>query len=67
VEPSDVRMQLEAGRVDTIAFDPAEAEDEAAELVLRDALTHRSRVIVARGHEALAAAGGAVASLRGSS
>jgi hypothetical protein len=66
-EPADVRTMLAAGRVDTLAFDPDEADDEAAELLVREALTHRSRLIVARGHEALAAAGGAVGSLRGSS
>ena len=65
-EPTDVRQMLSAGRVDTLAFDPAQAENEAAELLLREALTHRSRLIVIRDHEALAAAGGVVASLRGS-
>ena len=65
-EPADVRSQLSAGRVDTLAFDPAQLEDEAAELLLREALTHRSRVIVARDNGALSAVGGTVASLRGS-
>ncbi|MDA0351046.1 MAG: host attachment protein [Chloroflexi bacterium] len=64
-EPTDVRTQLSAGLVDTIAFDPGNTEDDAAELLLREALLHRSRVIVARSHEALDAIGGMVASLRG--
>ena len=65
-EPADVRMQLIAGRIDTLAFDPATTEDEAAELLLTEALTHRSRLIVVREHEALTTVGGLVASLRGS-
>lgn len=65
-EPSDVRTMLAAGRIDTLAFDAGAVEDEAAELLLRDALTHRSRLIVTRDHEPLAAAGGLVASVRGS-
>jgi len=65
-EPADVRTMLAAGRVDTLAFDPDETDEDAAELLLREALTHRSRLILARGHEALASAGGSVASLRGS-
>jgi hypothetical protein len=35
-----------------------------AELALREALTHRSRVLVVRGHEALASSGGLAATLR---
>ena len=65
-EPAELRWQVAAGRVDTLALDPGQFEDDAAELLLREALTHRSRVIVARGAGALAEAGGAVASLRGS-
>jgi len=65
-EPADLRTQLAAGRVDTLAFDPERLEDDAAELLLREALTHRSRVVIARGDAALTEAGGAVASLRGS-
>lgn len=66
-EPADVRTMLAAGRVETLAFDPSEVEDDAAELLLRDALTHRSRLLVLRDHQPLAATGGIVASIRGSS
>ena len=53
-----------AGRVDTLALDPEVVDGAAAETLVRDALRHRSRVLIARGHAALAAAGGLVASLR---
>ncbi len=63
-DPTLVREQLEAGRVDSLALDPREMDDEAAELLIREALTHRSRLIITRGNQPLADLGGLVASLR---
>lgn len=48
-EPAEVRLQLEGGRVHTLALDPEVLEPEAAELVVREALRHRSRILVDRG------------------
>lgn len=62
--PSEVAEAVSGGRVDTLALDPASMEEAAAELLLREALHHRSRVLVARGHVELASAGGVAASLR---
>jgi hypothetical protein len=50
--------------VDTLALDPAVIEGAAIEELIRDALRHRSRVLIARGHAELASAGGVIASLR---
>jgi hypothetical protein len=63
-EPTTVIEALRAGRVDTLALDADRVEEAVAELALREALTHRSRVLVVRGHEALARSGGLVATLR---
>jgi hypothetical protein len=62
--PAEIAALLEGGMGDTVAFDPAVVEAEAAEVLLREGLLHGTRVIIARGHEALAAAGGAVAKSR---
>jgi hypothetical protein len=63
-EPTSVIESLEAGRVYELALDPDVLEEEVAELAVRQALAHRSRVLVERGHEALAARGGLAATLR---
>jgi sulfate adenylyltransferase subunit 1 (EFTu-like GTPase family) len=63
-EPTTVIEALRAGRVDTLALDADRVEEAVAELALREALTHRSRVLVVRGHEALAWSGGLAATLR---
>lgn len=63
-DPALIREQLEGGRVDTLAFNPEMFDDDAAELLLREALTHRTRVIVTRDSSALTDTGGVVASLR---
>jgi hypothetical protein len=62
--PSEVALATAAGRVDALALDPDVLEDAACEILLRDALVRRSRVLIARGYAPLAAAGGVVASLR---
>ena len=59
-----IREQLEAGRVDTLVLDPDAMDDDAAELLIREALTHRSRLIIARDNQPLSNLGGLVASLR---
>ncbi|MCC6236616.1 MAG: hypothetical protein IT299_03465 [Dehalococcoidia bacterium] len=61
---SEVEAAAANGRVDTLALDPAVVQPEAAEELIRQSLTHRSRVLIARGHAALAEAGGVAASLR---
>ncbi len=61
---SEVEEAAVNGRIDTLALDPSVVQPEAAEELIRQALTHRSRVLIARGHTALAEAGGVVASLR---
>ena len=63
-EPASTLEALEAGRVYELAIDPDVLEEEVAELAVRQALAHRSRVLVERGHEALAARGGLAATLR---
>lgn len=63
-DPSELQTLLSAGRIDTLAFDPEAVAEGAAELLLREALAHRSRVCIARDDEALAAVGGLAASLR---
>ena len=55
---------IEAGRVDSLALDPQAMDDDSAELLIREALTHRSRLIITRGNQPLAELGGLVASLR---
>lgn len=62
--PSEVAAATAAGGTDTLALDPGAVDATACEVLIRDALAHRSRLLVARGHAALAAAGGVVASLR---
>jgi hypothetical protein len=62
--PSEVEAAAEAGRIDALALDPNVVDAAACEVLLKNALAHRSRVLVARGHAALASAGGVVASLR---
>ncbi len=62
--PARVLDALLAGRVDTLILDIERIEAAAAELMLREALTHRSRVIVVRGDPGLAEVGPAVATLR---
>ena len=64
IDPIAIRTQLENGRVDTFVLDPEAMDDDAAELLLREALAHRSRVIVARDSQSLSNLGGLVASLR---
>jgi hypothetical protein len=63
-EPTTVIEALQAGRVDALALDGERVDEAVAELALREALTHRSRVLVVRGHEALASSGGLAATLR---
>lgn len=63
-EPRAVLEALEAGRVDTLVLDPAALESEVAEIALRAALTHRSRVLVARDYGAAAELRGLAATLR---
>ena len=63
-DPTLIRQQLEGGRVDTLVLDPDAIDDDAAELLLHEALTHRSRVIIARATRSLSELGGLVASLR---
>lgn len=62
--PAAVREAAATGRVDTLALDPSLIAPAAAETLIREAIRHRSRVVIARGHAALASAGGVVASLR---
>ncbi len=61
---AEVAAAAASGRVDTLALDPDVVDIAAAETLVREALRHRSRVNVARGHGELAEAGGVVASLR---
>ncbi len=61
---SEVADAASTGRVDTLALDPEVVAPEAAEELIRQALRHRSRVLVMRGSPALTEAGGVVASLR---
>ncbi|MBM3141154.1 MAG: hypothetical protein FJZ92_13345 [Chloroflexi bacterium] len=63
-DPAAIRERLAAGLVDTIAFDPSVIAPEAAEYLLRTALARGTHPIIARDHEALAAAGGVVARYR---
>jgi release factor family 10 len=63
-DPARIREQLLAGRIFTLVIDPDAVDDDAAEFLLREALLHRSRVIVSRGSAPLAGVGGLVASLR---
>jgi hypothetical protein len=63
-DPASVVEMLEAGRVYDVAVEPDVLELEVAELAVRQALTHRSRVFIERGHAALAARGGLAATLR---
>jgi hypothetical protein len=62
-EPRRVQELASAGLVDTLALDPARLSGEVAELLLREVLTHRARLFIARDHPALAEHG-MVASLR---
>jgi Bacterial archaeo-eukaryotic release factor family 10 len=60
----EIRRLLPDGMADTVAFDPDALSDEVAEWTLSEALGHGTRVVIARGHAALAAAGGIVAKSR---
>ena len=42
-DPPEFQALLSAGRIDTLALDPAAVEADAVELLLREALAHRSR------------------------
>lgn len=55
---------VRAGRVDTLALDADRVEEAAAELLLHEALAHRSRVLVVRGESALTTLDGLAATLR---
>ncbi len=55
---------LRAGRVDTLALDASRVDEPAAEVLLHEALAHRSRVLVVRGVESLAPLEGVAATLR---
>jgi hypothetical protein len=62
--PPTVREMLTAGRVDSLAMDAETIEPAAAELLLRQALLHRSRVLIAREDAHLSTVGGLAATLR---
>ncbi len=55
---------LQAGRVDALAMDADRIDEPAAEVLIREALAHRSRVLVVRGVDELAALAGVAATLR---
>ncbi len=63
-DPARVLDALLAGRVDTLVLDAEGMEAAAAELMLREALAHRSRIILVRGDRSFAEVGPAVATLR---
>jgi hypothetical protein len=63
-KPEELRDLLVAGRVDTLALDVAVVEAAAAELLLREALRRRSRILMTAGDTRLVAAGGLAAALR---
>jgi hypothetical protein len=63
-DPREVREYVSTGRVDTLAVDLQLVEPAATELLLRQALRHRSRVLLTRTEGVLREAGGVAASLR---
>jgi len=63
-KPDEVIAALEAGRVDALALDPARLDQATAERAVREALAHRSRVVIARGSTEVAELGGLAATLR---
>ena len=55
---------LQAGRVDALTMDADRVDEPAAELLIQEALAHRSRVLIVRGVDALAPLAGVAATLR---
>lgn len=58
-----VHPLLSGGRVETLVMDPQVFPDAEAEAMLREAITHRCRILLVRGHAGLAGVGGVVVSL----
>lgn len=63
-EPIEVWEMLRGGRVDTVVVDGATVEPDAAELLLREALSHRSRVLLVGASEGVEVPSGLAATLR---
>lgn len=63
-EPVEVWEMLRGGRVDTVVVDGTRVEPDAAELLLREALSHRSRVLLVGADEGVEVPSGLAATLR---
>lgn len=63
VGPDAARPLLANGRAETLVLDPQAFPEAAGEAMLRDAITHRCRILLVPAHPALARAGGVVVSL----
>jgi len=58
-----VRPLLAGGRVETLVMDPQAFSEVDGEAILRDAISHRCRILLVRRHSGLANVGGVMVSL----